>query len=66
MVPSLAVPLRLAVLLLAGCASAGRPVDLPLLQQQVMETERAFARTMVERYAPAPVPDPTVPLTGEQ
>ena len=39
----------LAVLLLAGCASAGRPVDLPLLQQQVMETERAFARTMVER-----------------
>lgn len=38
-----------ALLLLPGCASAGRPVDLPLLQRQVMDTERAFARTMVER-----------------
>ena len=38
--------------LLAGCAGTARqaePVDRAALQQQVMDTERAFAKTMADR-----------------
>lgn len=37
------------VTLLSACASRGQHTDLTSLQQQVMETERAFARTMTSR-----------------
>lgn len=37
------------VTLLSACASTGQHTDLTSLQQQVMETERAFARTMTSR-----------------
>jgi ketosteroid isomerase-like protein len=36
-------------LMLPGCASAGGPADPGTLREQVMDTERAFARTMAER-----------------
>jgi ketosteroid isomerase-like protein len=36
-------------LLLAGCATAGPRPAPAALQQQVMDTERAFARTMADR-----------------
>ena len=36
-------------LMLPGCASAGGQVDPDTLGEQVMETERAFARTMADR-----------------
>ena len=38
-----------ALLLLAGCASAGPPASPVSLRQQVMEAERGFARTMADR-----------------
>lgn len=38
-----------SVALLSGCASSGRQADQANLQQQVMDTERAFARTMAAR-----------------
>jgi ketosteroid isomerase-like protein len=37
------------VVLLSGCASSWQQPDQMELQQQVMETERAFARTMATR-----------------
>ena len=36
-------------LMLPGCASAGSAADPGTLREQVMETERAFARTMADR-----------------
>jgi ketosteroid isomerase-like protein len=36
-------------LVLAGCASAPGRVDKAVLQQQVADTERAFAKTMADR-----------------
>jgi ketosteroid isomerase-like protein len=41
----------LAVSLLAGCASTTtpKPVDRAALEQQVADTERAFAKTMADR-----------------
>lgn len=36
-------------LMLPGCASAGGQTDPATLREQVMETERAFARTMADR-----------------
>jgi ketosteroid isomerase-like protein len=38
-----------AAALLCGCRTAARPSDLASLQRQVMETERAFARSMADR-----------------
>ena len=38
-----------AVLLVPACASVARPAANTTLHQQVMETERAFARTMAAR-----------------
>ena len=34
---------------LSGCAAPEQPVDRLSLQQQVLDTERSFARTMAER-----------------
>ncbi|HEX6070550.1 MAG TPA: hypothetical protein VFZ18_12020, partial [Longimicrobiaceae bacterium] len=36
-------------LLLPGCASVGGSTDPGTLREQVMDTERAFARTMADR-----------------
>ena len=38
-----------SVVILAGCASSVQQADQVNLQQQVMDTERAFARTMANR-----------------
>lgn len=38
-----------AALLLVACASAGRQPDARSAEQEVLETERAFARSMAER-----------------
>lgn len=38
-----------AATLLCGCRTVARPGDLVSLQRQVMETERAFARSMANR-----------------
>ena len=46
---SLRLPLALAVALLSGCASSASFEDGTALRQEVMATERAFARTMAER-----------------
>lgn len=42
-----------SILILPGCSPSGPEVDKETLQQQVMETERTFARTMVERDLPS-------------
>ena len=44
--------MSIAMVLLAGCASppsAPRPADRAALEQQVADTERAFAKTMADR-----------------
>jgi ketosteroid isomerase-like protein len=41
--------LLLLVILLAGCEPQPGGIDVGALQQQVKETERAFARTMADR-----------------
>jgi ketosteroid isomerase-like protein len=38
--------------LLSGCATPVQPANVAELQQQVADTERAFARTMAERNFP--------------
>lgn len=38
-----------AVILLSGCAQSGRDTDQADLRQQVLDTERAFARSMAAR-----------------
>jgi ketosteroid isomerase-like protein len=46
------IPAALLSLLLLGCAAAPpapEPVDRTALQHQVMDTERAFAKTMADR-----------------
>lgn len=43
------VSLLALVLLLSGCASSARLIDQVNLKQQVMDTERSFARTMADR-----------------
>ena len=43
------LPVFIAAALLAGLVHAGGPDDVSSLQQQVMATERAFARTMADR-----------------
>jgi ketosteroid isomerase-like protein len=35
--------------LIPGCATAARTADVATIQRQVMDTERAFARTMADR-----------------
>lgn len=41
--------LALAAALLCGCRTAARPADLASLRQEVMDTERAFAKSMADR-----------------
>jgi ketosteroid isomerase-like protein len=49
-----ALPVAIAAMaLLAGCAANPPRADLDALRKQVMDTERAFARTMAERNFPA-------------
>ncbi len=39
----------IAAALLCGCRTAAPPADLASLRQQVMDTERAFAKSMADR-----------------
>jgi len=43
------VHLALATALLCGCHAAPRPANLASLRQEVMDTERAFAKSMADR-----------------
>ena len=40
---------NICMILLAGCASTAPPLTMGQLQQQVADTERAFAKTMADR-----------------
>jgi ketosteroid isomerase-like protein len=41
--------LAIVAAFLCGCGTAARPADLASLRQQVMDTERAFAKSMADR-----------------
>jgi len=43
------IPIVLAIALVPACATSPRQLDPGTLRQQVVETERAFARTMATR-----------------
>jgi ketosteroid isomerase-like protein len=43
------VHFAIAAVLLCGCRTAARPADLGSLRDQVMDTERAFAKSMADR-----------------
>ena len=43
------VHFAIAAVLLCGCRTAARPTDLGSLRDQVMDTERAFAKSMADR-----------------
>lgn len=43
------IHLAIVATFLCGCSTATRPTDLASLRQQVMDTERAFAKSLADR-----------------